>query len=383
MNILTRSKLKEHLKLLPLTVLLTVLLWMYADANLTAVESDLPIHIRLAAGPATGPHAQSVQLISPADGEFEITVQGPRNKVSRVRQQCEGRAVFTQQDRDNLSYVLTGSQLQAVRNGHPLEAIRVLNRLPYFRQSGVLVTAVRPKRISCRIDPIVQINRPIQFQAVHGVAASITPAVATVSLPKSLLDSLGGSDQISIIAQPLVDVTQLPPRTHQTISAQLTAQFAGSPDKHVVVTPATAKVSFTVPPQPQSRLFIGVVPVWVSGPPWLLNQYQISVRSNTLRITVSGAKESLQALRDNLIAGDAVPAAKRVIGFLDIPPPVVLTQGWQTHRIRYALPKGITLLDGPHHVLYKITSRSTSPATAATAPAPPAKAQPATTVNSQ
>ncbi len=383
MNILTRAKLKEHLKLLPLTVLLTVLLWMYADANLTAVESDLPIHVRLAAGPATGPHAQSVQLISPADGEFEITVQGPRNKVSRVRQQCEGRAVFTQQDRDNLSDVLTGSQLQAIRNGHPLEAIRVLNRLPYFRQRGVLVTAVRPKRIICRIDPIVQINRPIQFPAEHGVAAIITPAVATVSLPKSLLESLGGPDQISVIAQPLVDVTQLPPRTRQTLSAQLTAQFGGSPDNHVVVRPATVMVSFTVPPQPQSRLFIGVVPIWVSGPPWLLNQYQISVRPNTLRITVSGAKQNLQVLRDNLIAGDAAPAAQRVIGFLDITPPVALTKSWQTHRIRYALPKGITLLDGPHHVLYKISNRSAAPFTAAPATAPAAKANRAATVKSQ
>ena len=88
-------------------------------------------------------------------------------------------------------------------------------------------------------------------------------------------------------------------------------------------------------------------------------------------------------LRDNLIAGDAAPAAQRVIGFLDITPPVALTKSWQTHRIRYALPKGITLLDGPHHVLYKISNRSAAPVTAAPATAPAAKANRAATVKSQ
>lgn len=113
-------------------------------------------------------------------------------------------------------------------------------------------------------------------------------------------------------------------------------------------------VTFTVPHQPRAKLFIGVVPVWLNGPPWLLNQYRVTVRNATLHITVAGPQRLIRKLRNNVIRGNLAPPEKRVIAFLDITPSVQPHTHWQPTTIRYSLPSGISLLDGPTTVATKI-----------------------------
>jgi hypothetical protein len=375
------TKFTDRLKVLPLTVLLTVLLWLYADAHLTATQRDLPIHITILAGAGANGNPQTVLMEMPADSDFVVNIQGSGEAVDRIRQQCDGRGPFTAQDVNNLTYALTRSDIKRIAAGKSLNAQRIFNSLVYFTRHRVVVTAVSPPQIKLKVDPIVTINRPVEFRAVAGVAASIVPASVQVMLPRSLLENIGGADQIEVVAKPLTSISALPVGSRQTIPSQLSLVYPGSPDPRVTVTPANAMVTFTVPHQPRTKLFIGVVPVWLNGPPWLLNRYRINVRNATVHITVAGPQRLIRKLRNNVIRGNLAPPGKRVIAFLDITPSVQPHVHWQPTTIRYSLPAGISLVDGPTTVATQILAQpsqvTTRPGPTTGANTQPAAAAPA------
>ena len=349
----------DRLKVLPLTLLLTVLLWLYADANLTSTQSDLPIHISVIAAPDTG--ARTVQLAKPANGNFQITIQGPRNRVQRVRQQCDGRAVFTTEDVNNLVYVVHHPDQLAIGTHDELDAVKVFNSLPFFRQRRINIISVKPAIIQINVDEMVTAIRPIDFRQLRDIPVTLTPPTAKVVLPRSLLASIGGKSQVRVIAHPLVDPTTLPPNTQQTIQAQLVVHYPGTPNTQVTVYPSTASITLKIPAQPRKKLFIGIVPVWVSGPPWLLNRYTIETQPTTLNVTVSGAAHQLRLLRTEVIRGNAAPARKRVVAVLHILPTWQPGSHFVSRRIHYRLPRGISLIDGPRHILCKFQRRAVSP----------------------
>jgi hypothetical protein len=356
------SRLIDRLKVLPLTILITVLLWLYADAHLTETQSDLPIQIYLVAAP--GANNRIVQEISPTDGRFQVTIQGPSDAVERIRLQCYGGSIFTRDDQNNLTYVIPQSDSQRVGATTGFDALDVLNSLAYFSDRNVIVTAVHPQQIQLRVDQIISVQRPIEFTALHGVQAALSSTVAQVQLPSSVLQSLGGPDQLQVIAQPLVDPGSLPPNTRQTIDARLVVQYPGVVSSQISVIPDSVQVTFTIPSQKREKLFVGIVPVWVSGPSWLLERYDVAVNPTNLQVDVSGSPQLLELLRNSLIMGDSTPLSQRVIAFLDITSSEVSNTDWTLYNIRYSLPDGITILDGPRTVLCRITRREQPPSAA-------------------
>lgn len=357
------AQLMDRLKVLPLTLLLSVLLWLYADANLTSTQGDLPIRISVIAAPDAG--SRTVQLAQPATGDFQITIQGPRNRVGRVRQQCEGRAVFTTEDVNNLVYVVHHPDQLALGTHDQLDAVKVFNSLPFFRQRRINVISVKPSTLQLNVDEMVTVVRPIDFRQLRGIPVTLTPPSAKVVLPRSLLAGIGGKSQLRVIAHPLVDPTTLPPNTRQTIQAQLVVHYPGTLSTQVTVFPSTAAVTLNIPAQPRKKLFIGIVPVWVSGPPWLLNRYTVETKPTTLNVTVSGAAHRLSLLKTEVVRGNAAPVRSRVIAILN------LTTNWQpgphfvSRRVHYHLPHGISLVDGPRHILCRIERRTTATTTPA------------------
>ncbi len=351
----TQRRILERLKVVPLTLLLTLLLWMYADAHLTAIQNSLPFQISVVVPPSDA--NDIVQIIDPTNGEFHINIQGPRDQVQQILDQADGRAIFTRDDRNNLAYVVRHPGHLAIGSENYINAVQAFNDLPYFRQRHVTVTSVSPARIQLALDKMIVISRPIEFTALPHATASIIPAVAQIQLPKSLLTSVGGQDQFRVVAQPLSDLTNLPSRSRQTVQAQLVVRYPGAVSSQVSVIPASALVTFTVPAQRSHKLKLGIVPVWIRGPSWLVDRYRIGIRPETVSVTVSGAKLALLRLGKKMLIGDQAPVRDRVVAFLNITPSIAATRGWVAHHIRYGLPTGITLVKGPRSVLCQITYR--------------------------
>ena len=82
----------DRLKSLPLTIVLTILIWMYAESQFTATRENLQVSLTIAATPQYVVDMQDVE----GDKEYHktvavrITLQGARDKVEKIYQQQMG-----------------------------------------------------------------------------------------------------------------------------------------------------------------------------------------------------------------------------------------------------------------------------------------------------
>ncbi len=342
------------MKLLPLTITLTVLLWLYADAHLTATQRDLPVKIAFAAD--LGNHNMTVHLISPQRGAYQIDIAGRKSRVSEVADQFYGRVILTARDRQDLTYAFNGAHFRYGKI-YRFKTLALLNSLPYFKKQRVVVVSARPDVTKLEFNRLLRVRRPIVFSAFPGVKAQITPATAVVTIPGSVLNRIGGADELIVRAEPLQDVTGLVPGSHQTIEAQLVADYPGRVAQGVTIKPTTAEVSFTVPRSAVQVMHLGAVPIWIDGPAWILNRYKASVRPASVELTVIGSPKSLAHLERNIALGSLAPINRRIIGFVSLTASARATDGWIKHSVHYSLPKGVSILKGPQTVGLEVTRR--------------------------
>ncbi len=356
----TRQKNKrrlDHLKMLPLTILVTVLLWMYAESHFNQTDDHVPVAIRVLGSPRLVQAHEMLHMLSPSDGQFTMTIQGPRREVSRTQEQCDGQIGFTQQDLNNLVYVASRRDHLRVGSNNVLNSVRVLNALPYFRQRKIRVVTAHPSHIRLALQKLAYIQRPIMFHALRGVNAVITPPTATVEAPQSVLAAVGGPNQLHVLAEPLVNVNTFLPGSVHRITAELHVHYPGIRNKQIVVSPQTASVRFRVPRQPEHILVIPRVPVYVTGPPSVLNQYVVRLRPRYLRITVIGPAKVINHLRNELTDGRRASAPGRVAAYVYVTSSEHPSHTLLPHSIRYMFPRGVHLQRGPHHVALQIKLR--------------------------
>ena len=148
----------ERLKSLPLTIVLTILIWMYAEAQFTAHRADIPITLRVAA--ASKEYSLNVHGADPDDSRgrdvltIRIAVQGSQAKIDRLYLQSNGTTT-PDQDLANLRFLLPAEDTKAGAS-RIYDTLIVLNTLPYFRQNGLMVTAANPARM--RVD--IEMHKP-------------------------------------------------------------------------------------------------------------------------------------------------------------------------------------------------------------------------------
>ena len=100
-----------------------------------------------------------------------------------------------------------------------------------------------------------------------------------------------------------------------------------------------------------NTLTVTDVPVWVSGPPQALAQYNIAVEPQAISVSVTGTPALIQKLRQSSSAQSGIHA------YLDItdedrPLPLVAYRA-----VRYVTPAGISILQPPELVGYRLTPK--------------------------
>jgi hypothetical protein len=143
----------DRLKSLPLTIVLTVLIWMYAEAKFTTTQDNVRLTLK------TISPLGEVEL-RPADSPGDafaprmtvlVTVEGPKNQVDRLYQDSLG--VQQEEDFSALAYVPPADDLKAGggRGVSRAQTVELLNGLRFFRQRGVTVVAATPAEVECRL----------------------------------------------------------------------------------------------------------------------------------------------------------------------------------------------------------------------------------------
>ncbi len=143
----------DRLKSLPLTIVLTVLIWMYAEAKFTATQDN--VHLTLQGASPLG----QVELRG-ADSQNEafaprltvlVTIEGPNNQVNRLYED----SLREQQEVpfSTLDFVPSADELKA-NGGHGVsrvQTVELLNGLRFFRQRGLTVLAATPAEVECKL----------------------------------------------------------------------------------------------------------------------------------------------------------------------------------------------------------------------------------------
>ena len=97
----------DRLKSLPLTIVLTILTWMYAEAQFTTTQEGITIALKV----ASPSRDYAVRVLDAADGRYRttvplrITVQGAKGKVERLYQQSIGQTA-AEEEWGDLVYAL-------------------------------------------------------------------------------------------------------------------------------------------------------------------------------------------------------------------------------------------------------------------------------------
>src|SRR6478752_5781750 len=104
------------LKTLPLTILLTILIWMYAEAQFTASRDDVRISLKV-----TPPEGVAVRLLDSNGAPMGnvasilVTLQGAKSEIDRIFQQSQGQT-SSDDELASLTYKLQKADV------NPLEA---------------------------------------------------------------------------------------------------------------------------------------------------------------------------------------------------------------------------------------------------------------------
>jgi len=347
-------KLLDKLKALPLTVILTVLIWMYAEAQFTATEDNLPLTIHVVAIA----NDQSIRMLEPQGGQFHLRVEGPQSRVERFRQLALHVADARPDEMGALDFA-PPEKLQLGRDNW-IDSTVALNSLPYFRRNGLTVTAATPSRLRLEADPLMQLRKPILFRG--NVPVKITPDMADLSLPQSLYDTVG-EGHITVYARPLRDLDALPRGTPQTIPAQLLVEYPAAPDERVVVNPQQVSVTVTLPVQNSHAVTVPNVPVYVSGPAELLARFDAQIRPQSVPITVAGSEKLLEPIQAALGQGGRTEGDTKIRAYVDLEPGDKASDTFTPRTLRYVYPPGLEIQKSPDHVDFRLVPTAPAPAT--------------------
>jgi hypothetical protein len=362
----------DRLKVLPLTILLTILIWMYAEAQFTTTQPDVPIDVRIASStpdfvvrtldPVTKRYSDTLSFI--------VTLQGPKSQIDQIFEASQGAARDkSAEDRlAALTFIPTVEQLRQAAGGelHPY-VLPMLNRLDYFRSRGVTVTFAAPNYVSIDVDSVVRLRKDAVFQSSIAVdSATLDPGNVEVQVPSQLLRTIDES-RLSVRAVPQNDeqLAAVPPDTDKSIPVRFVADYPGPRDDRIRVVPGQGNATVRVRRTQQGVLSVSDVPIWVSGPPALLAHYNVDVTPRSVALVLSGPNSLMDATRQRLAGG---PQAAGISAYLDLTSDDRPSTTAARRRLRYMIPDGLTLVQAPTDASFKL-SETSPPASAASSPA--------------
>ena len=351
----------DRLKSLPLTIVLTILIWMYAEAKFTATGDA-----RLSLRPIAPNGDLALRVFDPAQNRFipvinvVASLQGPTNQITILQQETEP---------PQLTFTRPASSL-APGTLVTVDTVSLLNSNSYLRKRELTVTSANPPKVQLEVDRLEQVTRPVEFHPQVAVDHMTgLPDQATVTIPSRTLQEIGGAEKIRIATAPGRNLSTLPIGQPQKLTMHLVAEYSGQHDDRVVVTPADVEVTLTVSRRETVTQLVPDVPVWISGPPALLARYDVDLRPKFVPVTISGTDPAIQAFRARLAnsprgtgGGDQGIHAYLDVSLEDHPSPA--SAAYMRRPLRYVLPDGLSVQEAPADVEFRLVDVGATPAPA-------------------
>lgn len=300
----------DQAKVFLLVSLLTVLVWMLAEAE-SLLSERIRVELTFRAGPETGrfvrvEHGQSFA------GFVDIRVEGPTTRVDALAAQLRSRLT--------LEPGMDGVPLEPGR--HTINLAEALRSHTLLRDSRVSIADVEPNTVTVTIDHLVTRDLPVRVEFPPGLALEgspeIVPPSVRVHMPGSTADAIDALGVVQLIARPdPTSIANLPEGRRATlppVQLELPEVLRGvegirwSPS-HVTInlTPRSRTAVYTIP----------TVPVHLRLPPAeaALWQIQIPPESSLLTdVSVTGPSDLIDDIRE----GRTRPIAYITLTFEDL-----------------------------------------------------------------
>jgi hypothetical protein len=344
----------DRLKSLPLTIVLTVLIWMYAEAKFTATGDA-----RIALRPVASDGDLALRIFDPTENRFlpVITIvaslQGPTNQITAVQQETEP---------PSLTFVPPPSSLVPGNTGL-IDTVALLNSNSYLHKRGLNVTSATPSRLRIEVDHLEQLTRPVEFHpSVPVDHVTNLPDQVTVTIPSRTLQEIGGPDKITVAAVPARNLSTLPTGQSQGVMMRFLPEYSGARDERITVSPAQATVTLTISKRETFTQAVPDVPVWVSGPPALLARYDVDLHPKFVAVTVSGTEPAIRALRERLANSTRSTGVgdQGIHAYLDVSLDDQPSDAFAHRALRYILPDGLSVQDAPTQVEFRLVETAGS-----------------------
>ncbi len=338
-----KSRLVDKLETLIVTVLITILVWLWAEAQNVQTYTNQRVQVRFVAPPG-----QAGQLaITPADPvPVEVSFTTSTGQYDRFRQDVNSHVIEIE------------VAAPADANGS-IQEIALRNRLEnaVFRNLGITLEDVSPPQQRVEVYPIetyslrVEVVSPSGFEIVGSPTAE--PAMVELRLPTNL----GARAQGMVVNVQLgqQDLQTAAPNEPQTLTVPLSVPRNLESDWTTLLT-TQVQVTFTVRKQTDSYV-IGRAPIHINAPSLLLSQYRIDLADNQFvrDVEVSGPADVIEAIE----SGEAKVVA-------EIRPTIEeLESGLTSLPVFFDLPPGVTVQSAVPQVSFtveRLTPDGTIPA---------------------
>ncbi len=309
-------KVPEKIRTLFTVIVLSCLIWVYAD-QITTEYMTAPVTLEVA--PAGGSNL-IVKLISPQNGQIEVTFAGPRARLERLKNDLQGKFKF-------IYYVTPEKKFEPIITKDTIEIIRSQLKEMY---PTITVSAVNIPRIKIAVDKYIYVHMPVKV--IAGTITSSEPVIipnrVKVKLPLSVYKKL--SDEQKVIT---IDIE---PELRKHIQNQeidrefpIPQQLAG---QAIETEPTRVRVKLKIKQQFARKEIKR--PIQVLLPVGLESKYIVELRDKEIIVPVIGPVDLINNLKDQ----DVVP-------YIELVPADLARSGnsYFPRRVKFLLPEGIQL----------------------------------------
>ncbi len=329
-----------QIKLIAMTVGLTVLIWVFAD-QLLRESDELLVHVRLT---SAGPPGMSVRTPDDHTPSFRVRVSGPRRVIAKKVVGGSVGVDLPVTERKTGRYTLT-----------MLEELRKLPG-PF---DDLSIESVSPEMLDILVDNTVTVEMDVRLRETEAFDFEIEPTVEPTRVRVAI-------SELALLGLP-PDIAGIPP-DQRYVALNVNRHLAKFPagtlfSRDVMLEHRVAGVNVRIEP-PEVRLVaqlaerrkeatIPAVPINFQGSATVLNRYFIDQRDRftllTQPITVRGPDDVLDRLSSGQI---------KVFGIITLTTPSADEVGkFQEAVPRFNLPPGVELVGSPDPVEFRLVPR--------------------------
>lgn len=328
----SRENLVAAAKTLAWVAPLTILIWVYAEREQqTNMGQNVLIEVEMP--PASGKVAT---IINPKDKVLMVELRGPRAQLDAIKSRLSRR--------DAVPPVRLELEPNLAPDVHSLSAVPLLEQSAFFSEYGVRVLNSTPAMITFAVDEVQTVEIPVRNppQATNIEPGTVfDPPTVKFTGPKNLIPT--GSPESNpegwreFYVYPIGVVELLRQTDQKEIYLENLALRPVFEADDVTLSPARVNATFRLKEEDvEYTLGDGrTLPVWLSHPPQLLEEYEVEYDPVLVGVTFIGRPDVIEAIRQGTIMPP--PKARIELGDSDLTGNVAELN----KPVKYDLPEGV------------------------------------------